>query len=609
MQTIGRYQIIRELGRGAMGVVYLGEDPAIGRSVAIKTINLDNLSEGAEQQMLRDRLMREARSAGILSHPGIVTIYDITQSEHVACVVMEYVEGTTLYDRMTDGPLDSGEVLNILEQTAAALDYAHGKGVLHRDIKPANLMVTTDGITKVMDFGIARIASQKTATTSMVLGTPSYMAPEQISSKPLSPATDQFSIGVLAFELIAGVKPFNGESMSSLLFNIVFKDPLSVSELNATLPPAVEQVLRKALSKEPGDRYPNCTQFIKALRAACETKESWRPNRTVRGSSATLPPEFLSTSATTSTTVMPAAEPTPMPKPVVAAAPPPPPAPAEILPPPPPTRSQKPEPKPEPKQQEAKKPEVKKEVAPPPPPPLAFVPPPAASRSGSKAPVIAMVAVAAVLCGSVIYFTRPASDTSATDGAAAGSPPPLVDPNAAAAPSTPAGASKSAANSTPPPVAAAKPKEPAKTASEPAAQPATNANGLTPIEISTIPPNARVSFKDASCNTPCSLDLPKGDQHIKAELNGYKTIYQRVSVPAQMEVAVKLEAAVGWLDVPGPKDAVVYIDGKAWNRPAPVSIPVAPGEHIIWVIFADGHKSNEQKLNVKEDARYPLSYQ
>ncbi|MBL8212116.1 MAG: PEGA domain-containing protein, partial [Bryobacterales bacterium] len=187
--------------------------------------------------------------------------------------------------------------------------------------------------------------------------------------------------------------------------------------------------------------------------------------------------------------------------------------------------------------------------------------------------------------------------------------PPLVDPNAGTTPSAPAGNSNTASKSAAAPAAAPKTKEPAKAATGAPAEPATKANGLTPIEIATIPPNARVSFKDASCNTPCSLDLPKGEQHIKAELSGYKTSYQRVSVPAQMEVAIKLEASVGWLDVPGPQGATVYIDGKAWNRQAPVSIPVSPGDHTIWVIFADGHKSNEQKLNVKEDARYPLSYQ
>jgi serine/threonine protein kinase len=284
LQNIGRYKVVRELGRGAMGVVYLAEDPAIGRPVAIKTINLDNLSEDGQEQQLRDRLIREARSAGILSHPGIVTIYDIQHFDHTTAIVMEYVEGVTLLDRMLKSDLAPGEVLGILEQTAAALDYAHSRGVLHRDIKPANLMFSPEGLVKITDFGVAKIGSQKTATSGMVMGTPSYMAPEQISNKQVGPTTDQFSLGVLAFELIAGQKPFAAESISGLLYNIVFQDPISVRTLNPTLPAAAETVLRKALAKDAGGRYASCTEFIKVLKTACETKKAWKPVRTMRGS-------------------------------------------------------------------------------------------------------------------------------------------------------------------------------------------------------------------------------------------------------------------------------------------------------------------------------------
>ncbi|MFN7935184.1 MAG: serine/threonine-protein kinase [Bryobacteraceae bacterium] len=305
---------MRELGRGAMGVVYLAEDPAIGRLVAVKTINLDNLSEDGQAQQLRDRLIREARSAGILSHPGIVTIYDIQHFENTTAIVMEYVEGVTLLDRMLRSDLAPGEVLGILEQTAAALDYAHSRGVLHRDIKPANLMFSPEGAVKITDFGVAKIGSQKTATQGMVMGTPSYMAPEQISNKPVSPQTDQFSLAVLAFELIAGQKPFAAESISGLLYNIVFQDPISVRTLNPTLPAAAEAVLRKALAKESADRYPNCMEFIRVLKTACETKKAWKPVRTIRGSSVPTPVPVVETPVA----VAPAAV---VPAPVPAAAP------------------------------------------------------------------------------------------------------------------------------------------------------------------------------------------------------------------------------------------------------------------------------------------------
>lgn len=277
MDSIGRYRVIRELGRGAMGVVYLAEDPAIGRLAAIKTINLDNLSEPHEVQALQSRLFREARSAGILSHPGIVTIYDIQYSGHTASIVMEFVEGVTLFDRMNQGALQPDEVLSMLEQTAAAMDYAHSKGVLHRDIKPANLMVTPSGKVKIADFGVARLDSQKTATSGMVLGTPSYMAPEQISNKSLSPAADQFSLAVVAFEMLTGRKPFHADSISALLYNIVFQPPIPVRELNPSLSPAVEIALRKALAKAPADRYASCTEFVDALKTACRTRKTWRP--------------------------------------------------------------------------------------------------------------------------------------------------------------------------------------------------------------------------------------------------------------------------------------------------------------------------------------------
>ncbi|MCC6365631.1 MAG: protein kinase [Bryobacterales bacterium] len=316
MESIGRYRVVRELGRGAMGVVYLAEDPAIGRLVAIKTINLDNLSEPHEIKALQDRLFREARSAGILSHPGIVTIYDIQHLGHIASIVMEFVEGVTVFDKMNQGALEPGEVLSMLEQTAAAIDYAHSKGVLHRDIKPANLMVTPSGKVKVADFGVARLDSQKTATSGMVLGTPSYMAPEQISNKPLSPATDQFSLAVVAFELLTGQKPFQADSISALLYNIVFQPPTPVRQLNPSVSPAVEVVLQKALAKEPGDRYGSCVEFIHALKNSCEARKTWRPTRTVRGSQVQAPPEIANLPAPKWEPPQPAAAPIAPPEPL-----------------------------------------------------------------------------------------------------------------------------------------------------------------------------------------------------------------------------------------------------------------------------------------------------
>ena len=203
MNQIGRYEILNELGRGAMGVVYRARDTKIGREVAIKTIKLAEQADESETERLRERLFREAQSAGRLSHPGIVTIYDVAEESGLAYITMEFVDGETLQAMMDSGRAEEPEfIADILRQTAAALDYAHSKEIVHRDVKPANIMVTPDGTVKITDFGIARISSSKLTQTGTVMGTPSYMSPEQVRGDPISGASDQFSLGVITYELL-----------------------------------------------------------------------------------------------------------------------------------------------------------------------------------------------------------------------------------------------------------------------------------------------------------------------------------------------------------------------------------------------------------------------
>src|ERR1044072_7097081 len=196
MDRIGRYKIVRELGRGAMGVVYHAIDPNIGRPVAIKTIQLGGSRKPEEQERLRERLFREARSAGILSHPGIVTIYDVEQQGDLAYIAMEFVDGPTLDQVLSESnAIPQAKLLSILSQAAVALDYAHQKGIVHRDIKPANIMIARDGAVKITDFGIAKIASADQLTmTGAIVGTPHYMSPEQVQGHPVDGRTDQFSL-------------------------------------------------------------------------------------------------------------------------------------------------------------------------------------------------------------------------------------------------------------------------------------------------------------------------------------------------------------------------------------------------------------------------------
>ena len=207
MRQVGRYQIGEELGRGAMGVVYKAQDPAIGRVVAIKSIRLSDLTDEDERRRMRDRLFREAQSAGVLSHPNIVTIYDIAEEDGMAYIFMEYVNGPTLEKLLgARYPPERETLLSLLRQTAGALDYAHRKGIVHRDIKPANIMVHDNAIAKITDFGVARIASQQMTHSGAMMGTPNYMSPEQVEGHPVDGRADQFSLAVVAYEIFTGEK-------------------------------------------------------------------------------------------------------------------------------------------------------------------------------------------------------------------------------------------------------------------------------------------------------------------------------------------------------------------------------------------------------------------
>ncbi len=293
MDAIGRYQIIGELGRGAMGVVYRAQDPAIGRLVAIKTIRLADLSDQAERARLQERLFREAQSAGILSHPGIVVVYDVGTDGDITYIAMEFVNGTTLEKMLADpNPPGQQTVLGVLRQTAAALDYAHKKGIVHRDIKPANIMIGVEATVKIADFGIAKIATSSQLTqTGLVMGTPNYMSPEQVQGKVVDGKADQFALAVVAYEMLTGEKPFTGEQLTTVLYKIVSEDPPPVEHLNPTLGFAVSMVLTRAMSKDSSRRYGNCLEFVDALEAALNSKKGWQA--LARGAGQNMPTEVV----------------------------------------------------------------------------------------------------------------------------------------------------------------------------------------------------------------------------------------------------------------------------------------------------------------------------
>ncbi len=256
MESLGRYQIQQELGRGAMGTVYRAYDPKIDRVVALKTIALTGIDAAGEADFRR-RFVREAQAAGKLSHGGIVTIYDVGEDEatRTPFIVMEYIEGTTLEELGRGERLPLERALEMVEQVAEALDYAHERGIVHRDIKPANIIITPDGRAKITDFGIAKLVQTQFTQPGQVLGTPAYMSPEQLSGGAVDGRSDLFSLGVILYWLVTGDKPFPGDTTTSVSFKVVYKDPILPTELNPTLSPEVDYVATHALAKAPAQRY------------------------------------------------------------------------------------------------------------------------------------------------------------------------------------------------------------------------------------------------------------------------------------------------------------------------------------------------------------------
>ncbi len=276
--TLGRYEVVRELGKGAMGTVFLGKDPKINRMVAIKTLRFEDDVDPEDLKALKERFFREAESAGRLSHPNIVTIFDTGEDQEMCYIAMELLDGRDLKDWTgKDKLLPVPEAVEHIAKVAEALDYAHEQGVVHRDIKPANIMLLKSGVIKVTDFGIARITASSRTATGTVLGTPSYMSPEQLAGKKVDGRSDLFSLGVTLYELLAGAKPFEGESIATLMYKIANELHESPRRFKADLPPGLDAVIDKALTKNPEERYQRGREMAAGLRAALAESARSRP--------------------------------------------------------------------------------------------------------------------------------------------------------------------------------------------------------------------------------------------------------------------------------------------------------------------------------------------
>lgn len=277
--TLGRYRIERALGRGSMGMVYLGHDPQIGRPVAIKTMALSREFEGSELVEARARFFREAEMAGRLQHHDIVTIFDASEEQGLAFITMEYVKGHDLLRHTLPGDLLSvQQVLRTLARVAQALAYAHTQGVVHRDVKPANVMIDpASGAVKVTDFGIASITDACRTRTGLVLGTPSFMSPEQLAGRRADGRSDLYSLGVMLFQLLTGALPHRSESMAQLLYLIANETAPDVRTLRPELPEALANVVALALEKRPEVRYADGRQMADDLLAVAQALDSNPP--------------------------------------------------------------------------------------------------------------------------------------------------------------------------------------------------------------------------------------------------------------------------------------------------------------------------------------------
>jgi serine/threonine-protein kinase len=269
--TIGRYEILEEIGRGSMGVVYRARDPRIGRVVALKTVAFAFPLGPEEEDEFLQRFYHEAQVSGRLNHPNIVTIYDVGEkgAEGEAYIAMEFVTGTNLHDLLAGGGrLPLQQVSEVMERLAQALDYAHHSGVVHRDIKPANIVITPEGQPKILDFGIARLEAGGMTRPGKFFGTPNYMAPEQVTGSAVDGRADQFSLGVILYQLLTGERPFMGDSVTAISYQVVNVDPPPPSKLNPSLRPVFDRIIRKVLAKSASDRYERCQELADDLKAA-----------------------------------------------------------------------------------------------------------------------------------------------------------------------------------------------------------------------------------------------------------------------------------------------------------------------------------------------------
>ena len=277
IKSLGRYEIVKELGRGGMGIVLKGRDPKIDRMVALKIIKLSDVGDSDRERELLERFFIEARAAGKLTHPNIVTVYDVGEEAGMSFIAMEFVEGRDLASLLKERKkLPFREAARLVTQVAEGLAFAHEQGIIHRDIKPGNIMLTQKNAVKITDFGLARLQSAGSVTqTGHAVGSPLYMSPEQVQGQPVDGQSDIFSMGVMFYEMVTGKKPFEAETLTSIIFKIIQDTPPPVTQFDASLPDRVSAIIARMMAKDKKDRYKTCHEVVTALRAMAELPEDF----------------------------------------------------------------------------------------------------------------------------------------------------------------------------------------------------------------------------------------------------------------------------------------------------------------------------------------------
>ncbi len=589
----GRYQIVGELGRGSMGVVYQGYDPVIGRTVAIKTM----LTEGAtpqEFQEYKTRFQREAMAAGILAHPNIITVYDFGEDNGVLYLAMEFLEGKSLEKHIQEQtvlPIET--ILPIYDQVCGALDHAHRNKIVHRDIKPANIMILSNGLVKVTDFGIAKMMAMGMTQAGQILGTPNYMSPEQVKGRQIDGRSDIFSLGVILYELVTGEKPFGGQNITTVIYKIINENPIPPRELDASIPSGLSFVISKALAKNVEERYQTCRELAEDLR----NYKNLGGSPIVGGGTVILKAPAI------------AAEPEPEPEVEL---------PDRTLPLPGPGAAQ-------PRRAAPTATVAETPISSEPAPINIHMIPPAAGQRKSVPQimwVLAALLIVAIAGGAAYWWmmrpqnqpqpapvqvtpqptppvVNPPATEPGTQPAAQAGTQPGTQPSGQEATATAPAASTPAAN-TPPAVSTTAPAqpaaaEPAKPKPEPAK--ADNRTHAAVSKVGQLMVSANITGAKISVDgnsqpnwvTPFTIpDLPAGVHNIEISMNGYDPYWQSVTITAGQTttLAGNLSAPSAGLNVvTDPPGVEVLIDDKSYG-PSPVNATLTPGTHtytIKWV--------------------------